>query len=237
MRNSSNFPIALSASLIIHLSAILLLSALGVIPKQAAFNEMEITYYPVKSTSVLLEKKSPRETFPKNLDDVKDDQPIILSPESKIPEKSISAPGAGSRELFGRIKDYLQKPPIPKTEFIAKNTIKLSPASESSDKISRSPAYLAYGAYARERIQRSLHRRLSLVRERGVVCLEFSILADGSLSGIRIISERSSASETLKGIAVEGLKGAAPFPRPPGELSGQPVTYTVFIHFVIQENK
>jgi outer membrane biosynthesis protein TonB len=237
MHSSSNFPIALSISLFIHLSLIFYLSVLGIIPKQAAFNEMEITYYPVKSKSVLLEKKAPRETFPKNLDDIKADQPIILSPESKIPEKSISAPGTGSQELFQRVKDYLQKPPIPKTEFIAKNTIKLSPASESSDKISRSPAYLTYGNYVREHIRRSLHRRLSLVRERGVVCLEFSILADGSLSGARIIEEKSSASETLKGISLDGLKDASPFPRPSGELSGQPVTYTVFIHFVIQENK
>lgn len=239
MRNSSNFPIALSVSLVIHLSLIFSLSALGIIPKQAAFNEMEITYYSVKSKSALLEKRMPKEQIPKNLDDVRLAQPIILSSENKIPESGIPSPAAGPQELFLRAKDFLQKPFLPKTEFLVKDTIKLSPdlESESSNKLSQGPAYLTYSAYARECIRRILHRRLSLVQERGVVCVEYSILSDGSLSNIRIIEERTLASDTLKGIALDAINDAAPFPRPPRELSGKPTIHTTVIKFILPESK
>lgn len=238
MHNSSNFPIALSVSLVIHISLIFSLSALGIVPKHAVFSDTEITYYPVKSKSVLLEKKIRRESVPKNLDDVAAAQPIILSAENKIPEKGIPEPPAGRKELFLRANDFSRKPALSKAEFLVKNTIELSSGREpeSSDKLSRSPAYLSYGNYARERIRRCLVKRFSYINESGVVCLEFSILADGSLFAVGVIDEKSSASDTLKGIALDGLRDAAPFPRLSGGLNAQPATFTVLVHFTIQKN-
>lgn len=238
MHNSSNLPIALSVSLVIHLSAILSLSALGIIPKQAPLNEIEINYYPTKSKSALIEKKAPRDITQKKLDVIKPDEPVILSHKNKIPENGIPASTADMRELFLRAKDFSQKPSLPKAEFLVKNTIELSSGREpeSSDKLSRGPAYFTYGKYARERIRRCLVKRFSYINESGVVCLEFSILADGTLSGAGVIEEKSSASDTLKGIALDGLRDAAPFPRLPGDLNAQPADFTVFIHFIIQKN-
>lgn len=238
MSNTAGFPAALGVSLALHLSLIFSLSALGIVPKQAAFSDTEITYYPLKSKSALLEKNTAGESVPKNLDDVAAAQPIILSAENKIPERGIPEPAAGRRELFPRANDFSRKPALSRAEFLVKNTIKLSPAREpeSSDKLSRGPAYLTYGNYARERIRRCLVKRFSHINESGVVCLEFSILADGSLSGVSVIDEKSSASDTLKGIALDGLRDAAPFPRLPPDLNSQPATFTVFIHFTIQKN-
>lgn len=239
MHNSSNFPIALSVSLVIHLSLIFSLSALGIIPNQAPLNEIEINYYPTKSKSALIEEKTPRDITQKNLDAIKPNEPIILSHGNKIPENGISAPTADMQELFLRAKDFSQKPSLPKTEFLVKNTIKLSPALDpgSSGKLSQAPAYLTYGNYVRERIRRCLYSRFSRIDDKGVVALRFSILTDGSLSDSLIIDEKSSSSSRLKQIALDGLKDASPFPRVPEELNGQDVTYTVFIHFIYQDGE
>lgn len=238
MSNTVSFPAALGLSLAVHLSLIFSLSALGIVPKQAALSDTEINYYPVKSKSALLEKKTVGESVQKNLDDVAASQPIILSTENKIAERGIPEPAAGRKELFLRANDFLRKPVLPKTEFLVKNTIELSSAREpeSSDKLSRTPAYLTYGNYARERIRRCLVKRFSHINESGVVCLKFSILADGSLSGTSVIDEKSSSGDTLKGIALDGLRDAAPFPRLPADMNAQAATFTVFIHFTVRKD-
>lgn len=233
---SANFPIALSVSLLIHLSLIFSLSALGVFPKQGALNEAEINYYRIKSSSALLGKKASREIAQKDLDGISRGRRIVLSGENKIPKEDIPAFKIGQNEISIPVKDFLRKPPLPKTEFLTRHTIKLSsPELESSDKLSQNPAYLTYGNYVRERIRRCLYSRFSHINDKGVVCLKFAIQADGSLLESRIIDDKSGAGDRLRQIAMDGLRDAAPFPPLPKELNTPAATYTVFIHFINQQ--
>jgi protein TonB len=89
--------------------------------------------------------------------------------------------------------------------------------------------YLArHYAYIRDAIQRSaayppLARRMGWV---GRVVLAFRILADGAVANVRVVN--GSGFQVLDSSAVEAVRRASPFPRPPAEAEiVAPVAYAL----------
>ena len=235
---NSRFPAALAISLLMHLLLFSSLFISGIFPARPALNELEVIYYRVKSKSVSMERNAPKEVSRGILDKVTSGQPIILSRENKIPGRSIPISDGSQKDPLLQQKSFAQKPILANSiEFLTKDSIALSPLEiEPADKLSQDPAYLKYGNYTRERIKRCLLNRVSGINDKGIVCLKFTICADGALDKYWIIGEKSNASDALKQIAIAGLKDAAPFPALPKELNSQTATFTVFIHFINKES-
>lgn len=63
----------------------------------------------------------------------------------------------------------------------------------------------------------------------GRVRVQFVLAGDGSLSGIKVV--RSSRHRNLDRAAVEAIKKAAPFPRPPARMFKTPITLQINILF------
>jgi protein TonB len=63
----------------------------------------------------------------------------------------------------------------------------------------------------------------------GRVMVKFVLLADGSLKEVQVV--KSSRHKNLDDAAVNAVKKAAPFPRPPASLFETPVTFQIHILF------
>lgn len=224
MLNVNNLPLALGVSLLAHFSLFFSLSTLNVFPKQGNLKEIKVNYFKIKSEGLTFEKKLASDAVvKKNLDRITPGQRLILSSRNEIPERSITASGIGQKEP---------------AKFTARDTIKLSTLElESSAKLVPNTAYLTYSNFLRERIRRSLYNKFSYINDRGTVCLRFAVNSNGSLLDYRIIEDKSSASDKLKRMAIDGLREASPFPGLPKELDSPVATFSVIVHFIDQENE
>ena len=63
----------------------------------------------------------------------------------------------------------------------------------------------------------------------GRVKVQFVLTEDGSMSNLKII--KSSRNKSLDNAAIEAIRKAAPFPRPPASLFSTPVTLSINILF------
>lgn len=236
--STSKFPLALGMSFLAHLSVFLSLSALSIMPKQKILKEIEVNYLKIKSGSVPAAKKMPKDIVSADeLDKIIPGQRLILSTKNKIPENRRASYEIDQNKLFLNSKNALQKPRIPKTEFLTPSRVKLSAVEmESSGKLPQAPAYLTYSNFLRERIRHSLYNKFSYIKDKGLVCLKFALDANGSLIEYHIILDKTNASDKLKQIAIVGLQDASPFPPLPKELNSPAATFSVLIHFIEQES-
>lgn len=234
---NNNFPWALAVSLSAHILILFSLSALNVLPKDKGVKKIEVNYLRIKPQALenARNKAKPRDS----LDKLSLSQPLFLSARNKLPEDSLPFPGrSGTNGRLSAPSASLQKPALGRIEFFRDSAIKLSEVEmESSLKLTRKPAYLTYNNFLRERVRRCLYNKFSEVSDEGVVCLKFSLKADGSLLEYRVIDEKSQASERLKRMAVEGLLDASPFPPLPKELDSPQAAFSVIIHFIEQQGE
>ncbi len=92
------------------------------------------------------------------------------------------------------------------------------------------PEYESYVRALRERVGRRLQYPWMAARrgQEGVVELEVHVSSEGRLVGVEVIS--GSAADTLRAAAVAAVRGAAPFPFPPG-VEGRPLVIRLPVEF------
>ena len=130
----------------------------------------------------------------------------------------------------GKIEASAKKNPAIKTlELDRKITVPLLKAEKITN-----PKYLNYNQGIREKIKR---RAYSYVRHPGFasgeVYLTFVLASNGTLSNIKVISEKTSANEDLIAIGKSSVEESAPFPSFPEDLNYPELTFNVIISFEV----
>ncbi len=195
-----------------------------------------------------LEKKlkSLEITYVKTLESVKRALPknktaaLPMIPRKTNLNKSVPPPfivQEGSLSLKNNPDIYSRTPALLKPNFIKtevsplKKKISLPPVDTA--KIN-SHSYLDYYQLVREKIRRSAYQNYSRT-EIGEVYISFLITSDGQIKEMRLIEDKTRASQYLRDTAMRSIKDASPFPGFPKELSEYPeLSFNVIISFEIE---
>lgn len=104
-----------------------------------------------------------------------------------------------------------------------------------SEKIS-SPQYLSYNDSIRQRIRQRAYAYVESEEfQSGEVYLTFALGSDGSLKDIKVIEQKTRASQFLKDLGIRSIREAAPFPAFPKDLNYPELTFNVVISFEVGE--
>ena len=97
------------------------------------------------------------------------------------------------------------------------------------------PVLLSYFGAIREQIQRAANRRPWLEGEltQGLVYVAFALRADGEVSSVSVVKDRSAASAHLQDAAARIIQSASPFPPFPPSLAGGAKTIVVPLEFLL----
>ena len=97
------------------------------------------------------------------------------------------------------------------------------------------PEYLTYNQLIRQKIKQRAYRYVNDPHfDRGDVYLTFVLLSNGMLKQVKIIDEKTYASEFLKKMALSSVKEADPFPPFPKDLNCPELTISVPISFRVE---
>ena len=103
----------------------------------------------------------------------------------------------------------------------------------SSEKISN-PNYVNYQKYIRNKIKSQANIFKDDPRfQSGEVYLTFILGSDGQLKDIRIVDQKTRASEFLRRVSLRSIKESSPFPPFPFELKYPELSFNVSISFVM----
>lgn len=106
-----------------------------------------------------------------------------------------------------------------------------------SDKV-ETPAYTIYQQMVREKIREQLYVNFSRSREgEGEVYLTFVIRADGVLTQVQILEDKTRADELLKHIGLKSVQEVSPFSPFPKDLNYPELTFNIQISFRIRESE
>lgn len=125
---------------------------------------------------------------------------------------------------------------IPKPTFSGSNLIAIKrkialPPIEMA-KIDN-PSYISYYQIVREKIRRSAYQNYTH-NETGEVYISFIISYDGYIKDVRLIEDKTEASDYLKNIALKSVRSASPFPNFPKELDYPQLSFNIIISFEIE---
>ena len=172
----------------------------------------------------------------------KADQPRLKIPAKITVDKSSLFPSIDKENMFKEIRKAsmpdanFAKPAMVKPDVIAiKKKITLpaiKPSDIDLDKINN-PTYISYYQIVREKIRRAAYQNYTRA-ETGEVYLTFVISNEGYLTEVRLVDEKSLASQYLKDTALKSVKDASPFPSFPKELNYPQLSFNVVISFEIE---
>ncbi|MDD3983403.1 MAG: energy transducer TonB [Candidatus Omnitrophica bacterium] len=114
----------------------------------------------------------------------------------------------------------------------AKKKVTLPPAVLPPEGIGN-PTYQGYYAGVREKIRRAAYENYRHAAQGGVF-VSFIVSRNGSLRAVKVLDERSTASNYLRETASRSVVNAAPFARFPRELDYDELTFNVMISFEIE---
>ncbi|MEI8011725.1 MAG: hypothetical protein WCI27_04490 [Candidatus Omnitrophota bacterium] len=115
----------------------------------------------------------------------------------------------------------------------AKVTKAVSVPMLKSERIN-TPSYANYYQIVRNRIREraySNYTKLSV----GEIFVTFIIKSDGTLSGLQILDDKSTANNFLRDVGLKSVREAAPFPAFPRDLVYPELTFNVSISFQYRE--
>ncbi|MBU1727037.1 MAG: TonB C-terminal domain-containing protein [Candidatus Omnitrophica bacterium] len=221
------FQIALLLSVILHLAILCFqtnfLTSLSIKPER----KIEISYVKNFAPRKIPEgqKTGKKEAF------IKIPNRIVSGQKSSFSGANKEGPSNGK---LGRIvipDSAISKPRITKpTNLAVKKRVMISPPQ--SNKIASIP-YISHSQIVREKIRRTLYQNYS-GSDTGEAYLSFVITRTGDLKDIKIIDEKSTASQYLKEIALKSLKESAPFPTFPKDLDYPELSFNVVVSFEIE---
>jgi len=227
--------LTLIISLLVH-SVILLrspnLNPFSPAPKKQKIEVRYIKDNPqVKPKAGTFSKPDQQKMFSKSDPLLKLDAKVVAG--SKIPPPYIDR-----EQIFKSKQDIpvnkpleLSRPSLTASSPIAiRKKISLPPID--MDKI-KNPSYITYYQIVREKIRRSAYQNYTH-NETGEVYVSFIISNDGLIRNARLVEEKTSANDYLKGIALSSVREASPFPNFPKELDYQQLSFNIIISFQIE---
>ncbi|MEK6727319.1 MAG: TonB family protein [Candidatus Omnitrophota bacterium] len=158
--------------------------------------------------------------------------PPKISLDKRIPPPFIDKGNILKRDKIMPMRNLdFAKPSAARLDILAiKKKITLPPIE--MNKINN-PSYISYYQIVREKIKRAAYQNYT-GRETGEITISFVISSDGILKDLRLLEERSSASEYLREIALRSVKDASPFPNFPKELDYPRLSFNLAITFEIE---
>ena len=231
MFSDNIFRIALLVSIIAHGAILLQNPDFSILPKPKKGQEVKISYVKTKPSS--------ERQLRNNLPAARRDEPFLnLAAKITLDKTDISA----AKERAGIFEanpqrilpaPLFKRPALVKPDVIAiKKKIQLSIPNPNPEKLN-SLSYISHSQMVREKIRRALYQNYSGTNT-GIVNLSFLVTNYGRAGDIRIVDEGSSASATLREIAVKSIKDAAPFHEFPKDLDYPQLSFSVTISFEIE---
>ena len=144
-----------------------------------------------------------------------------LTPE--LPQTLMEAPG----EASGPTGPVTERPQSP-------DTIDLSDLTQLP---SDSVAFVDYFRLLRERIRAAALHRLPDRLTEGEVFLNFTVNADGRITGAHVVEGRSSSQPGLRAASLDSLREAGPFPPFPKTLQREAITFNIIISYELGETR
>lgn len=95
------------------------------------------------------------------------------------------------------------------------------------------PSYINYYQIVREKIRRCAYQNYTH-NETGEAYISFIISGDGYIKDMRLVEEKTTAGDYLKGIALRSVKDASPFPGFPKELDYLQLSFNIIISFEVE---
>ncbi|MFA4888168.1 MAG: energy transducer TonB [Candidatus Omnitrophota bacterium] len=205
------------------------------------FNNPNFNFFPAKDQEQKITKVNyvlrPKETKPAPKLASSARESLMKMPPKVNIEDTIMQPLAQKENLpnrAGRISPEapsLNKPFFSKPDIIAiKKKIIFPPID--LEKINN-PSYISYYQVVREKIKRCAYQ-IYTGKETGEVTISFIISDDGFLKELRLIEEKSSASQYLKETALRSVNEASPFPNFPKELDYPKLSFNLTITFEVE---
>lgn len=111
----------------------------------------------------------------------------------------------------------------------------LSVSKEKMAEIKSTPAYMDYYKLIREKIRQSAMQKYDHGEE-GDVTVVFILTNKGQVAGASVPRMNAPISDMLKGIAIESVRKASPFPPFPPTLRYQNLEFSLEIHFRRKNN-
>ena len=96
----------------------------------------------------------------------------------------------------------------------------------------KNPAYVKYYRTIRDKIRRYAYYNYNRAYA-GEIHISFLVTSKGNLRALKIIDDKSTASDYLKEIAVRSIKDSSPFPPIPKELNYPELSFSVIIVFEV----
>lgn len=231
MLSSRPFLTTLIVSLLLHGIILFQRTNFSFLVKDTTPKKLEISYLNIPQINQQLD------LYKKAEEDKKEE---LLRKLPKVNASIKKAPPpfvAKSKEISIRQQSNIPKPISLTKPYLEKSDItavkrKISFSTPDKDKINNS-TYLNYYQIVREKIRRAAYQNYTRT-EMGEIYLSFVISNSGNLTQTRIIDEKSSLSPYLKGIALESVRSASPFPNFPKELDYPQLSFNVIVSFEVE---
>jgi protein TonB len=156
-------------------------------------------------------------------------QPVAVKAPSQPVKQQIQQPTPAVHEVQADKQAPLPEPVVQRQEPVREvlSSVKAEPARPAPPREPSQPGYSREQFfYIRDLVQKkAMYPKIAQQRSwEGQVVISFVVLSDGSAKEIKVVT--SSGRDILDRSAVEAVKSASPFPRPPAELElKMPITY------------
>jgi len=234
MRSDRLFRVTFTISLLTHGAILLQAPSFNPFSPAPKKQKIEVRYIKERPQAKSLPKDSSKpdlqRPFPKSEPFLKLDSKVVTG--SKIPPPYVEQdnPSKATKLLPNRTLGF-PKPTFATLELMAiKKRISLPPIEMA--KIDN-PSYISYYQIVREKIRRSAYQNYTH-NETGEVYVSFIISCDGYIKDMRLVEEKTTAGNYLKGIALRSVKDASPFPNFPKELDYPQLSFNIIISFEIE---
>ena len=213
------FKISLVLSLVAHIAFFTKLSYSNIHYLNKPIKKVEVVYQQIKT--------------PFNQTEIQADK---IDKVEKKPVKQVKTLKEESAPTSSLVKDLSKlvesfKMPQKQHPDVAKAHVKrrvVVPPLKSENMAS--PMYLNYYQIVRSKIERYAQTKYNKL-DVGEVYLTFIISADGRLRELKLIEDRTSASQYIKKISVQSIQEADPFPPFPLDLKYPELSFNVVIYF------
>ncbi|MBU3910971.1 MAG: TonB family protein [Candidatus Omnitrophica bacterium] len=185
-------------------------------PSERALKKIEITYYEIKEPAVKKESASKKSDPVLNkLPDIKKEE--ILNPPKPIAKKPTEA----------------KQPVKPVAEIIEAKEKTFEKVVEEEKDDAKKATYISYYKAVREKIRQHADRNYPIRKRvgRGEIFISFVVASSGELLRVKIIDEKSVDDRTLRGIAMNSIREASPFPPFPKGMRQYQITFNIVISF------
>lgn len=228
MAENKIFQFALLSSILAHFLFFIGMPQLSFFPSKRVWDSIKISYYKIKEPVSYEAKRA----LPKKL--------IGIKPESiagKLPEikKEEILKKAEQKEAEKKAEP---QPAVDGTQAVKEVKEKKFEAvvGEEKDK-GKKEAYIGYYRAVREKIKQCADSNYP--KDDGVgggeVFLSFAVASNGELLQVKVVEARSVDNKLLKGIAINSVRDASPYPRFPDGMSQYQITFTVVISFEVNK--